>query len=666
MKTRFAHLSAALLLAGVAGTALAQSAPALHKASGRTAQRQVTGLAVWTGAIDFDYNNPGNWSGGAVPTAADDVIIPPGAGTSIPGPVLRTNAAVGTLLIDGGEMTIDAGAQLSISGSINLQGLLHAEQGTVVLNGTSQQNLTGGEALVVRDLVVGSAGLVLDGNDLYVNHVLTLNGDLDVNGRTLELESSATGTAMVVNNGAATVQGAVSVERYFDASRNPGLGYRHISSPVTGAQVQELTVGSVAPVVNPAYNTAPNPGAVLPFPNLFRFDQARVAPAASAAASFERGWFSPASDLEVLNPGEGYTYNVSPGLATVLTGTLNNGPITRSNLGRTAQQEAGWHLVGNPYPAPIDWNNVSRSGLDNAIYVFKSTGQYTGFYSGFVNGVSFNGGSSIVPMGQGFFVRTSAVGGNGAVSFTNAARLTSYQNPALERSTAETRTLVRMALCGVGVADEAVLYFESGATNAFDSAFDAYKVTLGTEASLSLPVVGRERLAVSALAPLNGATVTAPVWARVPAADRYTLSFRDVLNVPAGYFVYLRDQATGAVVDLAQQPSYSFLATPADSPTRLELLFTRQTLASRNPSLDGQVALYPNPAHSQVTLALPAALAGPGTKAEVYNALGQQVLSQTLGGGTTAQLPTEGLKAGVYTVRLFTAQGLVTKRLVIE
>lgn len=96
---------------------------------------------------------------------------------------------------------------------------------------------------------------------------------------------------------------------------------------------------------------------------------------------------------------------------------------------------------------------------------------------------------------------------------------------------------------------------------------------------------------------------------------------------------------------------------------------------SRNPTgnqlaqLEAQVKLYPNPARTQVTLQLPAPLDGQPVTVTVLNALGQQVLTRTQlapRSNGVVQLPLTRLAKGVYTVRLTTPEGILTKRLVVE
>ncbi|GGF04000.1 FG-GAP-like repeat-containing protein [Hymenobacter cavernae] len=89
-------------------------------------------------------------------------------------------------------------------------------------------------------------------------------------------------------------------------------------------------------------------------------------------------------------------------------------------------------------------------------------------------------------------------------------------------------------------------------------------------------------------------------------------------------------------------------------------------LATAPTQLTDAVSLYPNPAHGSVRLLLPAELAKQHLQVRVINTLGQVVLTQNLGSQAAPGLPLPGLAAGLYSLQLFTAQGLITKRLLVN
>jgi hypothetical protein len=62
---------------------------------------------TWTGAVDNNYNNPANWSSNTVPTANNDIIIPPGASIDISGDLNVNSMSItdGASLISDGTIT---------------------------------------------------------------------------------------------------------------------------------------------------------------------------------------------------------------------------------------------------------------------------------------------------------------------------------------------------------------------------------------------------------------------------------------------------------------------------------------------------------------------------------------------------------------------------------
>ncbi|GAB2941268.1 hypothetical protein GCM10027048_02170 [Hymenobacter coalescens] len=627
---------------------------------------------TWTGAVSRDWGTAGNWTPAQVPTATDNVTIPDVVNDP---EVSNAQQANNVVLASGATLTTAPGGTLTVNGSFTNNGgtTLGAGTGTVAFNGPAAQTISG-TTTFFNNLTAGPAGVRATA-PVQVQRVLLLNGNLAANGN-LTLLSNALGTAHVVNVDTARILGNVTVQRYIDGGTNSGPGYRHFSAPVSGTTVGDLTTTGYTPVVNPAYNTAPVPTTVRPFPTVFGYDETRVTTSGNPAPQdFDRGFLSPTSLADPMVVTRGYTVNIPAGLTPDFVGLPNNGPISAAGLTRGTQTESGWHLLGNPYPAPIDWDLVGRSNVDAAVYVYRSTGQYAGTYASYVaGGTGTNGGTDQLPVGQGFFVRVSTPGStNGQVSFTNAARLTTYASPVFQRTTAITGPLVRLDLrAASGPADETVVYFEPGATAGFDAAMDAYKLLAGGTPVLATELNATTRLSVNALPPLAGADRVVALHVQAPQAGTYTLRATELLNLPAGTFAYLRDAETGAVVDLRQQPSYAFtLASAAPATGRFTLLLTPQRVLATAPSaLSQQVALYPNPARTSVSLALPASLDRQPVAVSVINALGQQVLTRTLPAtrpaAQVATLPLTGLAQGVYTVRLTTPQGLVTKRLVVE
>ena len=621
---------------------------------------------VWNGSVSTDWFTPANWTGG-VPTAVLDALIPAGAPRY---PVLPAGSATarGLTLAAGGSLS-QSGGTLDLKGDFGNAGTFTATGGLVSLSGPASQTVGGSRRTTFWDLTVGAGAAALSGA-ADVQRVLTLDGALTTNANPFTLLSSGAGTALVVNN-AGTVLGAATVQRYIDPTSNPGLGYRHYAAPVANSTVADLATSGFSPVLNPGYNTSATPNAVTPFPTVYGYDQSRLTLPNNVPA-FDKGYFSPGALTDALAVGQGYTVNISATQLVDFVGTLNTGDrpalALSRNSGPTAA-DAGWQLLGNPYPAPLDYSRVAptdRANLDAAIYVFESTGQYVGQYRTYVNNV---GGNPVLPVAQGFFARVSNGQTSGSLTFRNAHRLTTFEATVFHRPTAETRPLLQLTLQGAPgtPSDDAYVYFQAGATADIDPQYDAVKLPNTNGLNLASLAVGSP-LAANGLPVGNSAPRTVPLVVGLPATGPYTLHAAQVLNFLPGSPPVLHDLQLGTFTDLSRQPTYAFTVGAAATAPRFELVFGPQQVLSTGPAgLAAQVGLYPNPAHAAVAVQLPAGLGRQAVTAALVDAVGRVVLRQMLPAGAGPhRLPLDGLPSGLYALHLQTEAGVIVKKLRVE
>ena len=593
------------------------------------------------------------------------------------GGVLQQNCQ---LLNGAGSFTLQAGAGLVVcdpagitatgaTGAIQVAGTRSYSPGAAyIYNGTAAQLTGAGLPAQVGGLGVANPfGLTLS-QAVAVSQQVTLQvGNLNTNGQQLTLLSSAAGTAFVVNTGG-VVNGTATVQRYID-NANP-VGYRHYAAPVSNTTLADLATAGFAPTFNPAYNTSPTPGTVTPFPTVFGYDQARVATVTSTYSSFDKGWFSPLA-ADAMLPTRGYTVN-APNTALVdFVGTLNNGPQPSGPLARGTGSEEGWHLLGNPYPAPLDWSTVApaqRPGMDAAMYVFQSSGQYGGSYRTFANGV---GGSSLIPAASGYFARVTTPGTLGAVNLTNANRVTTpVATPAFGRGTADNRPQLHLQLRGAAGLDEAYLYFEAGATAGLDARYDAVKLANPSGFQLASAAAG-QHLAINGL-PVPGATaLVVPLAVAVPQAGSYAIGAAEVANFGSGT-VTLLDALTGTRTVLTAGASYAFVLSGPAAPGRFAVEFRSSGALATTAAnaLAAQTQLFPNPASASFRVVLPVLRGKAPVAATLTNALGQTVLSRSLsapaGQAITAEFDVRGLARGIYTLRLTLDGEQVVRKVVVE
>ena len=623
-----------------------------------------------------DWFTSGNWSNGVPTNGADgigagvDAIVPT---RSSPYPVIASgNAVANGLTIGAGASLTQVGGSLDLQGNLNNDGAISATAGTVTLSGPRTQILAGSGSTQFWSLTIANTSGAIQVGPVSIHGILRLtNVNLNTNGQTLTLLSDATGTALV-DNANGVVKGAATMQRYIDPSQNDQLGYRHYSSPVSNTTLADLATTGFMPVFNSAYNTSAMPKIVTPFPTVFGYDETRVATSpATDLSAFDKGFFSPAAgDATPMAVLSGYTVNINFNQVVDLRGSLNNGPVSRSPLTRGVGPDAGWHLLGNPYPSPIDLSQTSgitRTNMDDAVYVYQSTGPYTGQYRSYVKGV----GISFLSAMQGFFTRVSDGQTTGSFGLNNAVRVTTLATQqSFNRGTADSRPLVQLQLKGSKpqLTDDAYVYFEQGATAGFDAHYDAFKLPNTSGLSLGSMALGTE-LSINGLAPLT-ATTMVPLNMLVPAMGTYTLNAASLVNFGAGTQVFLLDAQTGARINLNQQRSYTFQASTTALPGRFGLAFELASpLATQNAALAERVQLFPNPAHRGFTLALPAELGRMPVAVKVINSLGQLVSERTVAmtpAGASAQFDVSALAPGVYSLRITSASGPVVKRVIVE
>ncbi|UOG77330.1 T9SS type A sorting domain-containing protein (plasmid) [Hymenobacter tibetensis] len=618
------------------------------------------------------------------------------------GPPPDTRGADAGMVVGGGSFVLAAGATLVIRdpagissgsgpfGAIQLSNRLFSPDANYVYRGRVNQATGNGLPSRVRTLEVSLSPrtpntrltLTLTSPTSFSQKLLMGDSStFNVTGQNLTLLSDDRGTALVENIGTGTslgiVQGSVTVQRYINPAANNANGLRYYGSPVAGAQASVLAV----------------PGQT---PQVYDYNQDRPANQQDTVQLITYG-FAPIPPATPLAPGKGYQAAIRAATTVNFTGTLNNGTYTPTPLERSGEYYAGWHLVSNPYPSPLDWDrvdSVDRANLDAAIYIYESIGPGKGYYRSYVNGEGT--ASPLIAMGQAFFVRVKEGRTSGSLTFRNSQRVTNDSiQVSFNRPTARARVRLnggRGNGCGQQCRttatsfdprpgseySRATVYAQPGATNRFNPNFDARASELQSRSTVSLSIVDSqgEELSVKALGNLVATTVLPLIFnAIVPAADYVIgLSKAEQDALPADLTPYLRDNVRNRWVPL-RDSVYTFGLTAEQilKPIagRFELRFSRpQVSSTQSPwSKAGDVNVYPNPAHREVNVLVPAIPGALQVHATLRNTLGQVVRQQVNAlpaAGTTLRLDVSNLAGGVYILRLQAGAATVTRRVIVE
>jgi hypothetical protein len=551
------------------------------------------------------------------------------------------------LIIPSGSYVRLNGGNLGIGANFENNGSFTHSGGTVVFNGTTQ-SLGGSTATAFRDILIntGSTTTVATSGHTISRTILS-NGTLDANGN-LTLLSDATQTALVDGAGTGNVTGNLNIQRYIPVA----FGYKYLSSPFQAATVNELS---------DELNLAAN------FPPLYTYTE-NVA---------SNGWAYYNNPASLLNPLQGYAANFGTGNTAVtvdMTGVVNNGAQSTGTIYNNNQvYTQGFHLVGNPYPSPIDWDAATgwtRTNIDDAVYYFDAgtTDEYGGTYSSYINGISSDGvANGIIPAMQGFFIHVSdgSYPVSGELAMTNAVRVNNLM-PNFHRKTMPEVPLLRLSLSFTTWAhktDAAVIYFDEQAGGGYEQGRDALKILNTDKQVPSLYMLdGMEQLSISAMRSPDDSLYVVPLGVKADATDYVRIKAATIANMPEDLKIYLADAYTGTLHNLRQNVAYTALLKEKEDNTRFSVVFSKSELPSGSLIMSKQLNVHSRDGKLYVYLNIPTGGAG---ELAIHNTAGQQMAKYTLSGYGYHEVEAP-FASGVYIVSFYSARGKFTNKLMLD
>jgi hypothetical protein len=507
--------------------------------------------------------------------------------------------------------------------TINIAAGIYNETPTVTKTVTF---VTTGTVRVQRITMNGSGRTLTLVNPLQVSQVVALQAGNVASDGNLILYSDATGTALIDNftgGYTGTMTGNIRTQRYVP---NANPGYRYFGIPVGGTTAGQFNNYQV-----------------------LAYDESIV------TNNMNTGW-KPILSSTVLNSLSGYSVlsTVTTPVTYTLTGTANTG-IYDVNISRqapvgTTNPSAGFNAIGNPYPSPITWTGLLslNPGLTTGTaFLFKTTGLNTGQWASInSSGVGTNGATNNIPSMQGFMIRMAFVG-NTNFTINNSIRSNVFANNGnYLRETVH--PLVRLQLSNGTYADEAVLYAEWDATPEIDLGLDTEKlVGESDKPSLSLLNNGQDMSIVA----LKGLQAGLSVPLSVEAAG--TFSLRVIEQSQLNEVVYLYDRQTQTLHDLSKP--YTFTSTGGVERNRFVLQIGEGGA--------GMVRVWASRQSVYIDFLQAKNLAG--ASLEILNLQGQSVWRGDRFQALQSEVKPQ-LAKGIYIVRVQSAAGVITKKVVLE
>jgi len=486
----------------------------------------------------------------------------------------------------------------------------------------SDFRINSGEFIVNQNATVNSV-LVAPGAKLTLGSGNTLTA---TNGITLQ--SDATGTATILNNG--TYTGTITAQQYLGTARN-----WYVSSPVQVTNSPANNITRYYEYVEGGNN-----------------EDLSV----TGSTAYWKGLATGTS----MSVGKGYIAQASGETTVEFSGTPNNGNITTSfNLTRNDVKGKGFNLVGNPYPSYIDWSLVAAANpnlMSTAWFKTKKTAEYGGGYTfASVNVttpsspeiVANNANTTItkyIPPTQAFWIRVKSGTSSTSMSFTNAMREHRLTNGDLMKAPkVNNRSRVRLQLANGIETDETLIYFDKIASNDFNE-YDSPKMMNNSAITPDLySLTGAERLVINGLKEVSD-NLELPLGFSLSTASTLKLKATEMSNLPEGTRVYLFDKVQSTQTELTPETEYAFsTAATTNNESRFSLLFKAPGVTTGTNSTEReQVSVFVN-TQNQITI-----IAKPNSKYSIYNAVGQVIENGIL----NSELQTANSKWSISTSRV--------------
>jgi hypothetical protein len=487
-----------------------------------------------------------------------------------------------------------------------------------------------GTPAVCNHLTIDAGALVT----VRPGKALTISGTLNNNG-SLTVDAEQDGIGSLITQGNIIGSGDFVTRQYLKGAggATPNGVFHYVSSPVAGATASAYNIASG----NKLWS-ANEPGQNYP-------------QISNGAAG--------------LNVGQGYVVRMG-GTGTVdLSGNgFHTGDVGLNNLTRTgAGENAGYNLIGNPYPSTVSWNNAIKVNMEPSIwYRTHTAGDLMTFDvynvtlgSGTGNNRFGENADGLVPPGQGFWVRVLEGEVTGSVMFNNTMRSHGEQSQLYRLS--EEVGEVRMRLIAPNGSDEVIIHFTADAQDGLD-AFDSRKMWGAAALAQVYTTVAADTLTINGLF----STETNPVvdlGMKLPTAGDYSLNAHSITFTED---VWLEDRLLGSFQLLNENPVYDFsTVTSGNIPNRFALHFG-MTAVGIDTDAACNVCTHVFAADGMVNVSV-----GTDNTTGTINILdmaGRTVQTATINGNRTV-IPTH-LTTGVYLVRVETEKGAETHRVMLR
>ncbi len=478
--------------------------------------------------------------------------------------------ATGVSTFPNGQVNLN-GKSLTLNGAVTFPNLI--SNGSFIGSSTSSLTIGGAGAITnnlffdqtsastrsMRDVTLNRSG----GVTLTLGNALEISGSLNpsvgtiASGSNLTLKSTASAKGRI---------GIISATGFFTGSprvevfHTAGLtGWVNLcSGGVTGQTMSNWNTSFAITCSNcPITDVGGSP-----FTSIYAYDETTLPSGNAADANHYIGIDATGGLGTSINSYKGYWVYLGDGqtntnaITIPLTGAVNtkaSGGSYNLTLTGGVNVENGWSLISNPYPSPILVSQIIASAgggnIDNTLLSFDpNTNGNAPFTAA--------GTNSVIPMGQGFMIRTLVNNLTLTPAETWKTTTSSSVNmfkPAAAASYYFNDFMLSLTSANVNVPFFAQAYFtfNNGNTNSFDNGQDAFSLASSVDPGTPriISIVGGSDYMRNALPALTG-TVVIPVKVATGYAGVYSINPINLNKLPAGACVNLYHISTGVTHNL--------------------------------------------------------------------------------------------------------------------
>jgi len=350
---------------------------------------------------------------------------------------------------------------------------------------------------------------------------ITTNGDLTVNGD-LTLNSSndeLIGNASLINNGSISVHNSnVHIHQRISSSSNA----YYISSPVSGVTMNDIGCDY----------------------GISYYDNTLDSYAWMTGNDF-------------LSTGTGYLLYSYSNLE--FSGAVNNANQYLVPLLRTANAGLGWNLVGNPYPASINWDLIDEAlkvDIVDAIWIYLNDQGIFGTYSPIGGGINLNNGE--IPSNHAFWVKVlEGDYTSGSITLPKSS-LVSNSKTILKSTKSSSSVRIKLAGFNDSFKDETAITFSDLCDNLQDK-YDAEKKFSSNKNYFQIYTIEPfNSLAINGKAALTTEDISIQIGFRAPKTGSFSIKAVELSNIPTNKKVLIEDTYNETIINLSEQDSYSF------------------------------------------------------------------------------------------------------------